>query len=135
MQLHQDIFLGIAPLWILHCGVHLAENSKVVETRLRIQQVLLAQRIAWADLKFAIHNIASRVFRPGNHDLIDRETLAFLNRKTHILPIGLAGGRLSCDLQRGIGKSMVEVVRQNSLAVVRQCLLGIGLARLCAKFR
>ncbi len=53
-HLHQDILLRIRSLRILHRRVDLAENSQIVEPRLRIQQSLLAQRLSLMNLQLAL---------------------------------------------------------------------------------
>src|ERR1700736_2104099 len=51
-HLDENIFLRIGPFGILHRRIHLAENAEVVEFGLRIQKILLAQRIAFVNLDF-----------------------------------------------------------------------------------
>ena len=60
--------------------------------------------------------------------------LSLLDRVSHIFTIGFVVGRLSGNFERGVGKSVVKVVAENSFPIVGQILFGIGLAGLRAGF-
>ncbi len=132
LHLHQNIFLRIGSLRILHRRIHLAEDAEIVEPGLGVEQILLAERVSVMHLQFALHDVVAGVFGSRHHHAIHREAFPFLNRVGYVFTIGLVGRRLGRDFQRGVGKSVIEVITEDSFPIVRQILLGVRLAGLRA---
>src|SRR2546430_14987816 len=55
----QNIFLGIRALRVLHGGIHLTEDSQVIEPGLRNQHILLAERLVRVQSNFALHYVTA----------------------------------------------------------------------------
>ena len=89
-DLYQYVLLGILPLWILHAGIDLAEDAQVIQPRLRVQQVPLAERIPGMHLQFSLHYEIVRMVQSSDHDLIDIEAFSLMNCEGHILTIRFA---------------------------------------------
>ena len=132
LNLHQDILLWIGSFGVLHRGIDLAEDAEIVEPGLCTQEILLAEGFSFMNLQFPLQHIVARMFGPGHHDPVHGEALSFLKRVSDVFTIRPAGRRLGRNLQHGIGKSVIEVIAEDSFPVVCQILLGIRLARLRA---
>src|SRR5208283_5538757 len=109
--------------------VDLAENSQIVEAGLGVQQRLLVEWLSCVHLHFALHHVFAGMFGSRQHDLVDREAFAFLNGIGDVFEIGGLGGGFGNNFKRCVGKSVIEVIVQNALPIIRQILFGVGLAR------
>ena len=91
LHLDENIFLRIGALGILDGGIDLAEDAEIVELALRVEEVLLAERLAGNFLNFALHDVVAGVIESGDHHLVDEELFAFLDGVVNVFAIGLAG--------------------------------------------
>ena len=135
LHLHQNVFLRVGALGILHGSVDLAEDAEVIELALRIEEILLAERLAGSYLNLALHDVVASMVEPGDQYLVDEELIAFLDGVGNVFAPGCGRGRFRGDVECGVGKAVVEVVAEDGFAVTGEILLRVGLAFDSLKFR
>jgi len=89
LDLNHNILLRVRTLRILHRGIDLAEDAKVVKFALSIEQILLAEGLAGRNLNLALHYVWAGVIEAADHHLADKKLFALLNDVGDILAAGL----------------------------------------------
>src|SRR5664279_833485 len=114
--------MGLGALRVLDGGVHLLEKAEVVEAALALQHVFLAEGPARLYTDFPTGDSGAGVVQPIEKELIDKELLAFMNRKGDANArqvVRRRNGNIG-DVDGSIGKAIVEILTQNRIAVIRQ---------------
>ena len=88
----------------------------------------MAERIAIADLKFAVYHKRLRALQAADQHAIDENLIAFVDLEGHVLLGSLPWRGLGLALYAHVRKPVIVVIVDNGLSVVRDVVLRIGLA-------
>ena len=118
----QHVLPRLGAVRVLDGRVHLLEQAEVVEAALALQHLLLAQRRARLHPHFPAGDSGAGVAQPVEKNSIDKKLLAFMNGEGHAnaRQVVRRRNRNIGNVDRGIGKTIVEILSQNRVAVIGQ---------------
>ena len=95
----QYILGGIFSVRVLDGGIDLAEDAEIVQRRLRVEHVFLAQGAGWSYFEFSMHHVRTGVHETRHKYLVDKKLLAFLDAEGDGNAIGSSAYGLGRDFQ------------------------------------
>jgi len=114
-----DVLMRLSAVGILNRGVDLLKEAKVIKAALALEHILLAEGRAGLHADLAASGSRASVVKAVEKKLVDKELLAFVNGKSDAY-VGSVLGRFDLnigDVDGGVGKSVVEILGENGVAV------------------